>query len=392
MRIAVQLFYLQGYSLQEISGFLGTSIPVLKKRLFDARRKLKGVLPVADVISVFNHLYEGGKNVLHIVNGDLVAEKLRKGIVQGDILVWREVYPHGPVTLEPSAPVHRSVRAQYLERTLGIPPKEYIQNCEMQEKVLADSSRHDEIVLWFEHDLFDQTMLCFLLHWFSEHPLQNTKLSLLCIGEYPGIELFRGLGQLSHAQMDTLSGTWKPIGERELDLGRLFWQAYTSRDPEQLQQLLKEDTSALPFAHDAFQMHLSRFPSTYNGIGIVEQTTLEMIAAGINAPSALFEHVGNKLNTLGMGDLEFWHILMKMSQDPSPLLQISGLNNDASISLQNSVTALTELGKDVMDGKQDWAEKKETDVWYGGVHLDGHPPRWRWDSSKKTIYDTGTEI
>ncbi|MDR0271086.1 sigma-70 family RNA polymerase sigma factor [Paenibacillus sp.] len=394
MRIAVQLFYLQGYSLQEISGFLGASVPVLKKRLFDARRKLKGALPVADVISVFNHLYEGGKNVLHIVNGDSVAEKLRKGIVQGDILVWREVYPHGPVTLEPSAPDNRSTRAQYLQRTLGVPQKEYIQNCEMQEKALADASRYDEIVLWFEHDLFDQTMLCFLLHWLSDHPLRNTKLSLLCIGEYPGIELFRGLGQLSEAQMETLSGTWKPIGEKELNVGQSFWRAYTSQDPELLQQLLKQDTSALPFAHDAFQMHLSRFPSTYNGLGIVEQTTLEMIAAGINAPSALFKHVGDKLNALGMGDLEFWHILMKMSEDPYPLLQISGQDklptyNDSSISLQNSVVALTELGRDVLDGKEDWVKKKGIDVWYGGVHLDGLYPRWRWDISQNTIRAIG---
>lgn len=28
--------------------------------------------------------------MLHIVNGDSVAEKLRQGIVSGDVLVWRE--------------------------------------------------------------------------------------------------------------------------------------------------------------------------------------------------------------------------------------------------------------------------------------------------------------
>ncbi|MWV45684.1 sigma-70 family RNA polymerase sigma factor [Paenibacillus sp. HJL G12] len=396
MRIAVQLFYLQGYSLQEISGFLGASVPVLKKRLFDARRKLKSALPVADVISVFNHLYEGGKGVLHIVNGDSVAEKLRKGIVQGDVLVWREVYPHGPATLNASEADNRSVRADYLEQTLGIPPEEYIQSCEMQEKILADSDRYDEIVCWFEHDLFDQTMLSFLLYWFSEHPLQNAKLSLLCIGEYPGIELFRGLGQLSRAQMETLSGTWKSIGAKELNVGRLFWEAYTSQDPGRLQQLLREDTSALPFAHDAFQMHLSRFPSTCNGLGIVEQTTLEMVDAGIHAPQALFEHVGNKLHVLGMGDLEYWHILMKMSQEPYPLLQISGLQafpayNDSSILLRNSTSALTELGRDVMEGNQDWTQKKGLDAWYGGVHLQGRCPRWRWDSSLQTIRDMGSE-
>jgi hypothetical protein len=398
MRIAVQLFYFQGYSLQEISGFLGTSVPVLKKRLFDARRKLKDALPVADLIFVFNHLYEGGKDMLHIVNGDSVAEKLRHGIVHGDILVWREVYPHGPVFQEPALWDNRSARAQYLEQTMGIPRSEFIQISEAQEKTLADFHKYEEIVLWFEHDLFDQVMLSYLLHWFSRQPsLLKTKLSLLCIGGYPGIELFRGLGQLSLEQMATLSGTWKSIGAQELDLGRELWHAYTSPDPRLLEQLLSRDTSALPFAQDAFQFHLSRFPSTHNGLGIVEQTTLEMIHTGISSPYALFDHVGNKLHTLGMGDLQYWHILMKMAQDPYPLLEIHGLKvfpgyNESSQRFNDCEVVLTEFGKSVMDGKEDWVAKKGIDEWYGGVHLQGCFPRWRWNSSQQTIDDRGTEV
>ncbi|HEY2494988.1 MAG TPA: DUF1835 domain-containing protein, partial [Paenibacillus sp.] len=146
--------------------------------------------------------------MLHIVNGDSVAEKLRQGVVQGDILVWREVYPEGPIFVDPTEYVNRSVRAQYLEKAMGIPSAEYICISKTQEKVLADFNKYEEIVLWFEHDLFDQTMLCYLLHWFVQQSLGKTKLSLLCIGTYPEIKLFRGLGQLSVKQMETLSGTW----------------------------------------------------------------------------------------------------------------------------------------------------------------------------------------
>lgn len=394
MRIAVQLFYFQGYSLKEISQALGVSVPVLKKRIFDARHKLKGALPVADLISVFHHLHEGGQNMLHIVNGDSVAKRLREGVVDGDILVWREVYPHGPVFVDPAIPDNRTVRAQYLEQTMGVPHGEFIQSSEAQEKVLADFRKYDEVVLWFEHDLFDQTMLCYLLHWFSEQSLGTTKLSLLCIGEYPGIELFRGLGQLSSEQLGTLSGTWKSIGAQELDLGKALWQAYASQDPKLLQHLLSEDTSALPFAHDAFEAHLSRFPSTHNGLGIVEQTTLEMVHAGINTPYDLFRCVGNKLHVLGMGDLEYGYLLKKMSQDPCPLLQIGGLTaftayNESSVLANNAEVVLTELGKAVMNGQEDWGIRKEIDEWYGGVHLLGESPRWRWDPAKKSIQDTG---
>ncbi|GLI05010.1 hypothetical protein YDYSG_10400 [Paenibacillus tyrfis] len=391
LRVAVQLFYFQGYALQEISAYLGTSVPVLKKRLFDARAKLKGTLPVADFVSVFHQLYEGGKRMLHIVNGDIVAEKLRQGVVQGDILVWREVYPEGPVFTDPAEAANRSVRARYLEQAMGIPSAEFIRISEEQEKVRANFRNYEEIVLWFEHDLFDQTMLCCLLHWFAQQSLGATKLSLLCIGAFPGIELFRGLGQLSVNQMATLSGTWQTVGKEQLELGAIVWEAYCAPEPGKLVQLLEAgDNSALPYVHDAFRLHLSRFPSIRNGLGIVEQTTLEMVRDGMTSPLDLFGHMGNKFHGLGMGDLQYWHRLAKLSQGSHPLLKLEGLNafpgyKDQTLSFRHSTVALTETGRRVLDGEADWIALNGIDEWYGGVHLQGRSIPWRWDASRSTL-------
>lgn len=391
MRVSVQLFYFHGYSLQEISSYLGTSTSVLKKRLFDARTKLKGSLPVADFVSMFHHLYEGGNNMLHICNGDSVAEKLRQDIVQGDILVWREVYPEGPVFLDPTESANRFARAQYLEQAMGIPSSDYIRISENQEKVLVEYHKYEEIVLWFEHDLFDQTMLCYLLNWFEKQPLGNTKLSLLCIGSFPGIELFRGLGQLSVKQMETLSGTWQSIGRKELEVGKAVWEAYCSSDPRKLVELIQEgDVTALPFVHDAFQLHLSRFPSTRNGLGIVEQTTLEMVHNGLHTPQDLFAQVGDKLHGLGMGDLQYWYCLAKITRGSSPLLRFEGLESfptyqDPSPTFRQCKVSLTELGRTVMDGNEDWLALHGIDEWYGGVRLNNRSIPWRWDPSRNTI-------
>src|SRR5690242_4495388 len=105
-------------------------------------------------------LLEGGSGMIHIVNGDIVADKLKRGGIREDILVWREVYTHGPVFKDMAEGKNRSVRAQYLERTLAIPQTEYLRISEAQEKALRDFKDYKEVVLWFEHDLFDQTMLC----------------------------------------------------------------------------------------------------------------------------------------------------------------------------------------------------------------------------------------
>ncbi|WP_081746236.1 sigma-70 family RNA polymerase sigma factor [Paenibacillus sp. FSL H8-457] len=390
MRIAVQLYYFQGYNLREISQYLDISLPALKKRLFDARRKLKNTLHVADFVSVFTDLYEGGKRMLHIVNGDSVGDKLKQGNIQGDILVWRELYSFGPVYTKMDEPDHRRTRAQYLEQTLGIPQKEYIGTCESQERKLQDFRKYDEVVLWFEHDLFDQTMLAYLLHWFKEQSLGNTRLSLLCIGAYPGIELFRGLGQLSTEQLETLSGTWHAIGDEELMLGSMLWEAYTSDLPEKHQRMLEMDSSALPFARDAFEAHLARLPSVSHGLGIIEQTTLEAVAGGIHTPYELFRTVGDRLHTLGMGDLEFWYYLTKMIEGPDSLLVIDGtaLFPDFKLAVphfQERVLQVTSLGHEVLASKTDYACAATIDKWVGGLQVRGKDPLWRWNPERKSV-------
>lgn len=379
LKVAVQLFYFQGYAIKEIASFLAVSPGTLKKRLFDARNKLRSELLVADFISMFNNLYEGEVAMLHIVNGDCVGDKLKTGNIRGDILVWREIYPIGPVFPDMAVEQRASLRAPYLEKTLGISADSYVAGCEAQEQQLRAFREYDEVVLWFEHDLFDQLMLSYLLHWFSRQALGRTKLNLLCIGDYPGIDVFRGLGQLTTRQLEGLSGTWQRIGQPQLEAGSKIWEAYASNDVERHAALLQEDTSALPFAHAALAMHLSRLPSAKNGLGIVEQTTIELIRQGANNPRKLFQAVGKQLHALGMGDLEFWHRLRSLAEQPHALLEITG-----AVDAPDSQVVLTPLGLAVAEGTQDWVALKGMDEWYGGLRLQGKLP-WRWDGGRRQV-------
>ncbi|AIQ59632.1 sigma-70 family RNA polymerase sigma factor [Paenibacillus borealis] len=390
LRVPVQLFYFYGYSLQEISVYMGIPAGTLKKRLYDGRRKLQGAYPVADLAAAMNLLHEGGQRMLHIVNGDSVGDKLKQGIVQGDVLVWREIYTAGPIFIDPAAPKERQLRAEVLQATLGIPATEFIAGCEEQERILSGFHRYDEVVLWFEHDLFDQSMLAYLLHWFSMQKPDSTKLSLLCIGEFPGIELFHGLGQLTAAQLQTLSGTWQNIGTEELELGSRLWQAYASPDPRQLAALLEESKpqlagSALSFAYDAFKAHLSRLPSVDNGLGIVEQTTLKAAAGGADTPLKLFRQVTDSLHRLGMGDVEYWKYLRTLTAGEHPLLTIEGTAETTDYrqvpEFLNRTVILTELGEQVLAGTADRVTLQGIDEWYGGLHQQGHDVPWRWDNA-----------
>lgn len=174
------------------------------------------------------------------------------------MLVWREIYSAGPIFIDPAAQQNRLLRAEVLQATMGIPAAEYLAGCAEQERRISGFRQYDEVVLWFEHDLFDQSMLAYLLHWFNGQKPGNTKLSLLCIGEFPGIELFHGLGQLTEAQLSTLAGTWRNIGRKELQLGSLLWEAYAAADPRELADLLVAKREELAGARLVMPMMPSR--------------------------------------------------------------------------------------------------------------------------------------
>jgi hypothetical protein len=56
---------------------------------------------------------------------------------------------------------------------------------------------YDELILWFEHDLFDQLNLIQLLTWIRERLPTTKPVSLVCIGSLPGRAEFKGLGELT---------------------------------------------------------------------------------------------------------------------------------------------------------------------------------------------------
>ncbi|CAM4367589.1 hypothetical protein FHS16_002837 [Paenibacillus endophyticus] len=328
--------------------------------------------------------------MIHIVNGDSIGSKLHAAGVQGEVLVWREMYTFGPVSLQPELAENRLRRAAYMEQAFGISPLEWISSAEAQERPLAAFREHREIVLWFEHDLYDQTMLSCLLRWFALQHVGSTKLYLLSIDQFPGIDLFHGLGQLTPAELSTLNHTWSEISDKQLALGKKAWEAYVADHPMAIVELLKEDTSALPFLHDAFQLHLGRYPSVRNGLGLVEQTTLELLAAKCHTPVQLFQQISNKHHRLGLGDLQYWFMLKQLSEGRDPLICIEndvptpGLHDSPDQFLQAKIH-LNERGEEVLACRNEWARPSGCGSWLGGFFLGDNRSQWRWDDVNAVI-------
>jgi hypothetical protein len=74
-------------------------------------------------------------------------------------------------------------RALYLSESGYGTYEEVLSALRTWEAALKSYPSYDEVVLWFEHDLFDPLILIRLLDWFGRRELGRTRVSLVCIGE-----------------------------------------------------------------------------------------------------------------------------------------------------------------------------------------------------------------
>jgi hypothetical protein len=331
--------------------------------------------------------------MLHIHNGDSTANTAKLSDLPGEHFAFREALIEGPTPPARDSAEWRAIRARHLSESYAVEFDHCERELADQENKLATFAEHEEIVLWFEHDLFCQTNLLYLLDWFSQHEMGHTRLSQICIDRFPGVTNFRGLGQLDAEQLASLFPDRKEVKRLNLDLARSAWQAYCSPQPTALEDLLETDTSSLPFLAAALRAHLKRFPSARNGLGNIENTVLKLIQSDASDFNDLFSRFADALPEYGFGDAQLWLTLRRLNGAKQRVLKASGLDHDFSESpltkdvIHNARFEITELGKSVLGGEADFVALNGIDIWLGGVHLEGDKNLWRWDDqSEKIVY------
>jgi hypothetical protein len=259
--------------------------------------------------------------------------------------------------------------------------------------MLGQFSAHKEVILWFEHDLYDQLQLIQILDWFSHHDRGATTISLICINAFPGITNFIGLGQLNPTQLRSLYETRRPLTETEFTLGSEAWKAYCSPDPKALEAFLRKDTSALPFLRAALLRHLEQFPALQGGLSRTERQILEVIASGIHKPFDIFGATQEKEESPFLGDSTLWLYLSTLCAGKKPLLKCADggtfsfpTTDHYDITFLEQELVLTEEGRNTLAGQSDWIQiNSGIDRWLGGVHLQGQDAEWRWDTRRETL-------
>src|SRR5438093_4973549 len=205
--------------------------------------------------------------MLHITDGESVAGTLRESGIPGVVSIYGDLMFEGPAPAGLDAETWRETRARFmadtgLRQTLE-EARQYLKACE---DTLTAFSQHEEVVIWLSHTLSNQLILIKVLDWFSRRDLGAVKLSLICVGNYPGMDRFVGLGQLHANQLVSLADTRLPVDETQYRTARAAWNAFTSPEPTEIERFIANGTSALPFIAAAMRRHLEQLPSADNAL------------------------------------------------------------------------------------------------------------------------------
>jgi hypothetical protein len=324
-------------------------------------------------------------DTLHVTGGDITADLLRRAGLAAAALVWADVLHEGPVPEGLAADGLRRARAGFLAAVDGIDAAEVRRRFEARDRALA-AGRDGRYLLWFEADLYCQLQLAQILAALGDLGVAPDRITLVCIGEHPGIAHFGGLGQLEPGQLPGLLGAAATLTGEALELAATAWAALRAGDPRGLGAVAASRSPELRFLGEAFDRLGREYPSTRDGLSLTERRLLAGAAAAPGATAAAaFTRMGEREPRPFLGDLFGFRILSRLAAARVPLVEAGPPGGVAAATRLR----VTEAGRRVLAGQADHVALNGLDRWVGGVHLQGEAARWRWDDGIEAIVEPG---
>jgi hypothetical protein len=313
--------------------------------------------------------------MLHITNGESVTGTFRQVRFPGIYLPWNDVLHDGPVPQTETLSDLSDIRAQALAG-FGWGDYEKVRaGFAARDRTLEDFRKHQDVVLWFEHDLYDQLQLLQLLDWFEQQDLGTVNLHVIQIDSYPGVRPFYGLGQLSGPQLARLFPMRQRVTSDQLTLGSEAWRAFRAGDPATLLEFTQHKFAEMPFLAAALLRFFEEYPWTTDGLSRTERQVLQAAASGRRKKQEIYLE-SSKKEDVPWGDASVYLRLAWLASGPNPAL-VEAPKNEFTV---------TAAGRELLEGKADWIKlQRGIDRWLGGVHLTGEQLQWRWDHEKKTL-------
>ncbi len=324
-------------------------------------------------------------SLLHITNGESAGNTLRQTALGGAVLSWQDVLHEGPVPALPRMELLRT-RAGFLADCGWGRRQALLSSLERRDRQLLEALRDDlQVVLWFEHDLYDQLQLLDVL------ALAHTEAAapeLIVIGSFPGKPSFAGLGELTANELETLWPSRGRAAPAALQAATGAWAALQQPEPTTLAEWATRDTVHLPFLAPALRRLLEELPAPADGLSGTERRALQAVADGAHTPPAAFVRAQRLEEAPFLGDAWFYRALSALGHGKARLVEtddgrplpppppLSDSQHFARLRLR-----LTATGEHTLRGEADRVELLGIDRWIGGTHITPDDT-WRWDTTE----------
>lgn len=343
---------------------------------------------------------------LHLTNGSAVIPHIREAGITGSIVSWDDVLHEGPVRAGLNIVAMRETRADFLASCGWGSRDQIARSLAARDAALENLHRVDEIVLWFEHDLYDQLQILQIL---DRLPIDGGPIVTAVpgddylVGLMPGLKPWpagsdqgpagggqtrlwsAGPGFSPGRRFAELFASRREVTSSQRIAARDAWDAFRSEDPRSIVAVLPRVTD-LPHLPAALRRHLQQFPSTRNGLSRTEQQTLEALSRGVTNARAVFLQANHQSEeAVFMGDAAFLVHIRGLTQGARPLARVKAGASMKAIDLDDEL-ALTDDGRNVLAGDADRVTLCGIDRWLGGVHLRGRELVWRWNNRRGTLH------
>jgi hypothetical protein len=270
------------------------------------------------------------------------------------VLAWRDTLHEGPVPELPRRELLRT-RAQFLAEAGFGSASSLLESLEERDAQFLDALRAGEqVVLWFEHDLYDQLQLVDAL---------ALAHSVGCAPELIVVDSY--LGELGAAELNALWPARVRATDDSLQTAEAVWTALRAPEPTALAGWASRDEAQLPFLGAAVGRLLQELPAPGSGLSRTERAALEAVGAGARTPVAAFAATQLLEEARFLGDTWFFRTLAALEG----LVEVG------------DQLELTSLGERVLRGEADRVEVLGIDRWVGGTHITPDAV-WRWDGAR----------
>ena len=288
---------------------------------------------------------------LHITNGDDITKSITELELPGEIIVWREMLCEGPTSVNLDSKEFFDKRKKFLTKAYDISPEHYETKFINELKRLTVATGYDEIVLWFEFDLFSHINMLAVINFLLDTK-EPVPVYLVCSKKLQDEKEFFPLSQLSLKHLKNHYDQRIPLNIDDLETAALMWQLYNGDNPQKLKSLITRETN-FEYLSSCIRAHLERFPNVATGLNSLEKNVLKLIQNNnITSVNQLVGYTLEYQGYFGLGEM-----------------QIRRMINSLSMFFQEKEdkVSLTESGIEALNGTRNFYRDLKNDEYLGGV-------------------------